>query len=201
MIVLEHLRDEAQRLELDVLCEVHSAEELKRANALGFDVIGVNSRDLRTFEMHPELLFGLVDSMPTKTVKVAESGLRNAEEIVLAARCGLRRLPDGRDADASADPGAALAAAAGARICRSRTAIDVDVAIDDLGEDLRQHEPRRCKARGRAWRRCPGIRTSPRASVMSPPAQVAAITRIFLPTWSAWCRREPRCLCDREDRS
>ncbi|HMF54436.1 MAG TPA: indole-3-glycerol phosphate synthase TrpC [Edaphobacter sp.] len=105
---LEDLRDEAQRLELDVLCEIHSAEELERANALGFDVIGVNSRNLRTFEMHPEL-FGLVDSIPAKTVKVAESGLRNAEEIVRLRDAGYDAFLMGETLMRQPDPGAALA--------------------------------------------------------------------------------------------
>jgi len=106
---LKRLRNEAHGLELDVLCEVHSAEELKRAMGLGFDVIGVNSRDLRTFEMHPELLFELVESMPVKTVKVAESGLRDAEEIVRLRNAGYDAFLMGETLMRQPDPGAALA--------------------------------------------------------------------------------------------
>jgi indole-3-glycerol phosphate synthase len=106
--MLEHLRSEARRLELDVLCEVHSAEELERAIALEFDVIGVNSRNLRTFEMHPEL-FGLVESMPAKTVKVAESGLRNADEIARLRDIGYDAFLMGETLMRESDPGAALA--------------------------------------------------------------------------------------------
>lgn len=106
---LNQLRDEARRYELDVLCEVHSAEELDRAIALEFDVIGVNSRDLRTFEMHPELLFELVDRIPAATVKVAESGLRNAEEISRLRDAGYDAFLMGETLMRQPDPGAALA--------------------------------------------------------------------------------------------
>ncbi len=106
---LDELRNEAQRLELDVLCEVHSAEELERANGLGFDVIGVNSRDLRTFEMHPELLFALLESIPTKAIKVAESGLKDAEEIVRLRDAGYDAFLMGEALMRQTDPGAALA--------------------------------------------------------------------------------------------
>ncbi len=106
---LDRLRNEARRWELDVLCEVHSAEELKRAVGLGFDVIGVNSRDLRTFEMHPELLFELVKSIPAETVKVAESGLRDAAEIAKLRDAGYDAFLMGETLMRQPDPGAALA--------------------------------------------------------------------------------------------
>jgi indole-3-glycerol phosphate synthase len=106
---LNRLRDEARSLELDVLCEVHSSEELERAIALGFDLVGVNSRDLRTFEMHPQLLFDLVASMPAETVKVAESGLRNSEEIARLREAGYDAFLMGETLMRQQDPGAALA--------------------------------------------------------------------------------------------
>jgi indole-3-glycerol phosphate synthase len=106
---LNRLRDEGRSLGLDVLCEVHSAEELKRAIGLGFDLVGVNSRDLRTFEMHPQLLFDLVASMPAETVKVAESGLRNSEEIARLREAGYDAFLMGETLMRQPDPGAALA--------------------------------------------------------------------------------------------
>lgn len=104
------LRDEARNSGLDVLCEVHSSEELKRAVDLGFDVIGVNSRDLRTFEMHPELLFELVKTMPEATVKVAETGLRDAVEIAQLRDAGYDAFLMGETLMRQPDPGAALRA-------------------------------------------------------------------------------------------
>lgn len=103
------LRNEARNYGLDVLCEVHSSEELTRAIDLGFNMIGVNSRDLRTFEMHPELLFELVERMPEGTVKVAESGLRSAEEIAKLRDAGYDAFLMGETLMRQPDPGAALA--------------------------------------------------------------------------------------------
>lgn len=106
--MLEQLRREAQELALDVLCEVHSPGELKRAVELGFDVIGVNSRDLRTFEMHPGLLFDLVDAMPVNAIKVAESGLRSADEIARLRDAGYDAFLMGETLMRQSDPGDAL---------------------------------------------------------------------------------------------
>ncbi|HEY2038698.1 MAG TPA: indole-3-glycerol phosphate synthase TrpC [Edaphobacter sp.] len=107
--MLDSLRTEANRWQLDVLCEVHSLEELKRAVALGFDVIGVNSRDLRTFQMHPELLFELVRIMPADAVKVAESGLSNSDEIAKLRDAGYDAFLMGEALMRQPDPGVALA--------------------------------------------------------------------------------------------
>src|SRR5580698_4538503 len=51
---LKHLYAEAQRMQLDVLCEIHDREELARALELGFTVIGVNSRNLHTMHVDPQ---------------------------------------------------------------------------------------------------------------------------------------------------
>jgi indole-3-glycerol phosphate synthase len=106
---LIQLRDEAVRLELDVLCEVHNRQELDRALDLGFQMIGVNSRDLRTFTMHPELLYELVSVMPMKTIKVAESGIRSAEEITRLREAGYHAFLIGETLMRQPDPAATLA--------------------------------------------------------------------------------------------
>ncbi len=80
-VELRQLRDAAQRYQLDVLCEVHSADELKRALDIGFDMIGVNNRDLRTFEVKLETAETLAPLLPAGVVKVAESGIRNGADI------------------------------------------------------------------------------------------------------------------------
>ncbi len=101
---LSDLRDEAHSIGLDVLCETHNREELERAIDLGFELIGVNSRDLRTFTVRPEILLELSLWMPKEAVMVAESGIRSAEDIARAARRRLRCLSRRRSADASARP-------------------------------------------------------------------------------------------------
>lgn len=83
---LRGLREAAVRYGLDVLCEVHDAGELKRALDIGFDTIGVNNRDLRTFEVKLETAETLAPLIPSGVVKVAESGIRDGSD--------LRRLRD-----------------------------------------------------------------------------------------------------------
>src|ERR1700728_4693855 len=78
---LSDLRDEAHSMGLDVLCETHDREELQRAIDLGFELIGVNSRDLRTFAVRPEVLLELSLWMPKEALMVAESGIRSADDI------------------------------------------------------------------------------------------------------------------------
>jgi indole-3-glycerol phosphate synthase len=103
------LRDEARSLRLDVLCEVHSRVELERAIALGFDLIGVNSRDLRTFVVRPELLFEMAVWMPADVTMVAESGLRTAAEIAKLRAAGYDAFLIGEALMRQPDPAAALA--------------------------------------------------------------------------------------------
>lgn len=83
---LRHLNDAAKRYGVDVLCEVHDAAELNRALAIGFDVIGVNNRDLRTMEVKLETAEALAADIPSDVVKVAESGMHTGAD--------LRRLRD-----------------------------------------------------------------------------------------------------------
>src|SRR5579872_278415 len=71
----------AQLNGLDVLCEVHDEQELQRAMDAGCDLIGVNTRNLRTFEVDPETAFRLAGKMPKNVVRVAESGIRSGEEM------------------------------------------------------------------------------------------------------------------------
>jgi len=103
------LRDEARNLDLDVLCEVHNRQEMERAIALGFDIIGVNSRDLRTFTVHPELPFELAVWMPSNAMMVAESGIRSGAEIAKLRAAGYDAFLIGETLMRQPDPAAALA--------------------------------------------------------------------------------------------
>jgi len=66
---------------LDVLCEVHDGAELQRALDTGCDLIGVNTRDLRTFRVDLETAFALAEKFPAGVVRVAESGIHSADDI------------------------------------------------------------------------------------------------------------------------
>ncbi len=106
---LASLRDQAATLNLDVLCETHNREEMQRAIDLGFGLIGVNSRDLRTFTMHPELLPELASLAPAGSVLVAESGLRSREDILALREAGYHAFLIGETLMREADPAATLA--------------------------------------------------------------------------------------------
>jgi indole-3-glycerol phosphate synthase len=78
---LRPLQAAARQLGLDVLCEVHDEAELRRAVALGFDVIGVNSRDLRTFQVDLGTALRLAGELPAGVLKVAESGIESGQDV------------------------------------------------------------------------------------------------------------------------
>src|SRR5271168_2898708 len=78
---LRALAAQAHALELDVLCEVHTGEELDRILDLGCDAIGVNNRDLRTFAVSIEVSVELATRLPAAAVHVSESGIENAEDL------------------------------------------------------------------------------------------------------------------------
>jgi indole-3-glycerol phosphate synthase len=106
---LQALLAEARRMELDVLCEVHDREELERAIGLGFTVIGVNSRNLHTMQVRTETLIELAEWLPRDAVRVAESGIRSAEEIARLREAGYGAFLVGESLMRQPDPGAALA--------------------------------------------------------------------------------------------
>src|ERR1700722_16377053 len=103
------LRDEASSRGLDVLCETHDREEMDRAIALGFDLIGVNSRDLRTFSVRTEVFLELAASTPKEVVTVAESGIRTAEDIATLRAAGYDAFLISETLMRQPDPAAALA--------------------------------------------------------------------------------------------
>lgn len=107
---LTDLRDEAERMSLDVLCEVHDKGELDRAVQLGFKLIGVNSRDLRTFTVYPELVTELGQWKPADAMMVAESGIGSAADIARYAAAGYEAFLVGEALMRQSDPAVALAA-------------------------------------------------------------------------------------------
>jgi indole-3-glycerol phosphate synthase len=102
------LLDYAQSLELDVLCEVHDGDELKRALEGGADVIGVNSRDLRTFEVSLHTLLEMVDGIPGHVLKVAESGIDKGQDIRELHAAGYQAFLIGEALMRAEDPGKRL---------------------------------------------------------------------------------------------
>jgi indole-3-glycerol phosphate synthase len=94
--------------ELDVLCEVHDEEELARALEAGCDLIGVNTRDLRTFAVDTETAFRLAERLPKNVVRVAESGIRSAEDVARLRAAGYQAFLVGEALMRAESPGEAL---------------------------------------------------------------------------------------------
>lgn len=105
---LSSLYAEARCLGLDVLCEVHDEVELKRALAIGFDTVGINSRNLRTFEVDIDIPVKLAAQMPTNVLSVAESGINNGSDIHRLRTAGYKAFLIGESLMRADIPGDAL---------------------------------------------------------------------------------------------
>ncbi|WP_394552203.1 indole-3-glycerol phosphate synthase TrpC [Agromyces sp. MMS24-JH15] len=96
-------------LGMTALVETHSAEELDRAAALGAKLIGVNARDLTTFELDRDLFGRLADRFPADAIKVAESAVLSASDVAHYRRAGAEAVLVG-EALVTGDPLANLSA-------------------------------------------------------------------------------------------
>lgn len=139
---LHHLLGIARSLRMHCLVEVHSVEEAQRAVKAGASIIGVNSRDLVTFEMHPYLIRELRRLLPADRVVVAESGIHSAADARRLARYDVQAMLVGEALVVSQDvPGQMRTLLAGAnestqiKICGLKTTEHIDVAID-AGADM-----------------------------------------------------------------
>ena len=108
----------ARSRELDVLCEVHDEAELERALDAGCDLIGVNTRDLRTFKVDAETAFRLVERIPKGVVRVAESGIRSGEDIARLRAAGYEACLIGETLMRAERPGEALRGLVASSGCR-----------------------------------------------------------------------------------
>ena len=106
---LKSLRTEAERLGMEALVEVHNESELQCALDAGAALIGVNNRDLRTFEVSLDVSFDLARRMPKNVLAVAESGIRTSDDLRRLADAGYRGFLVGEHLMRAPSPGAALA--------------------------------------------------------------------------------------------
>jgi indole-3-glycerol phosphate synthase len=111
------LSRKSQQLELDVLCEAHDEQELRRALDAGCEIIGVNSRDLRTFHVDLDTPQRLAPLIPSSIFRVAESGIHSGEDIRRLRDAGYQAFLVGESLMKAPHPGAALSEllASGAR--------------------------------------------------------------------------------------
>jgi indole-3-glycerol phosphate synthase len=99
----------ARAHDLDVLCEAHDEAELQRALDAGCDLIGINSRNLHTFEVNIETAFNLAEKIPTSCVRVAESGIQSGADLARLRSAGYDAFLIGESLMKAERPGEALA--------------------------------------------------------------------------------------------
>jgi indole-3-glycerol phosphate synthase len=102
------LLDYSRALDLDALCEVHDEEELRRALEGGADIIGVNSRNLKTFQVSLDTVIDLAGSIPNHVLRVAESGIDSGAEIRELHAAGYQAFLIGEALMRAEDPGQKL---------------------------------------------------------------------------------------------
>jgi indole-3-glycerol phosphate synthase len=109
---MKHLASVADGFSLDVLVEVHTADELDRVlstlGETGAAAIGVNNRDLKSFEVTLETSLALVERIPASVVRVTESGISNEADITRLRSAGFNAFLIGESLMREPDPGAAL---------------------------------------------------------------------------------------------
>lgn len=107
-VQLRELKDQADSLSLDSLAEVHTEGELECALKAGAALIGINNRDLRTFEVRLETTERLLPRVPAGTLVICESGIEGLEQIKKLESLGVRVFLVGEALMRAPDPGAKL---------------------------------------------------------------------------------------------
>ena len=100
----------ARSLDMAVLVEVHDGVELQRALKLKTPLIGINNRNLKTFDVSLETTLGLMQGLPADRLLVTESGITTREDVLRMGAAGVNAFLVGEAFMRAPDPGAALAA-------------------------------------------------------------------------------------------
>ncbi|MGH7601941.1 MAG: indole-3-glycerol phosphate synthase TrpC [bacterium] len=103
----------AAELGMQALVETHNETEIDRALLAGADIIGINNRDLQTFEVALETAERLAKLIPRSCVRVAESGLTSRQDVQRMAACGMDAILVGSHLMRQPDPGKALSTLTG----------------------------------------------------------------------------------------
>ena len=105
---LDELSDVALQWGLDVLVEVHDREELERAIPLGNRLLGINNRDLHTFDVTLNTTIELLDDLPDDMIVVSESGVHTRDDVALLRQHGVNAFLVGEAFMRAPDPGTEL---------------------------------------------------------------------------------------------
>jgi indole-3-glycerol phosphate synthase len=107
-LLLRLTRLAEDELQMDALVEVHTSEEMKRAAGCGAKLIGVNNRDLRTFEVSLDTSLSLAREAPAEALLISESGLNNSADLQRLYDEGYRGFLIGETLMRAEDPEQAL---------------------------------------------------------------------------------------------
>ncbi|GAC1427686.1 MAG: indole-3-glycerol phosphate synthase TrpC [Candidatus Velthaea sp.] len=113
---IAEMMDEAKRFDLDVLVEVHNAPELERAIRAGATLLGINNRNLRTFETHLAVTEELLPLVPAGVIAISESGVRTQDDTRWLSKAGARGFLIGESLMRSDDKTAMIRALKGVSI-------------------------------------------------------------------------------------
>ena len=106
-IQLKEFKEIAQELNLDVLIEVHDRVEMDRAKDLGFSLIGINNRNLKTFKVNLETTINLSKDIKDK-IMVSESGIKTKEDVSKILSSGIKTFLVGESFMRASNPGEEL---------------------------------------------------------------------------------------------
>ncbi len=114
-VQLMELLELGRQIGMEALVEVHTRQELLRAVDAGARIIGVNNRDLKTFEVRVDTSYDLIGAIPNECIAVSESGLRTRDDLRRLREAGFDAFLVGEQLMQSADPAAALRSLSGAQ--------------------------------------------------------------------------------------
>lgn len=105
---LRRFREFAAQYRMAALVEVHDTSELETALASGAEILGVNNRNLHTFDVTLETSLRLAEKIPASVVKVSESGIHSRADVMRLSQAGFHAFLVGEHLMKSADPAASL---------------------------------------------------------------------------------------------
>ena len=106
--MLTELTNLAHQLGMDVLMEVHDEKELQLALKQDVTLIGINNRNLRTFETSLDTTLSMIETIPDDRILVTESGIHTVEDVQLMSNAGVNTFLVGEAFMRADDPGEAL---------------------------------------------------------------------------------------------
>ena len=108
IVQLKDFSQLARELNLDILIEVHSEDELNEALSINSKLIGINNRDLATFEVDKNLAIKLARQIPKDVIAISESGISSREDILFSKEQGIHSFLIGESFMRKQNPGNAL---------------------------------------------------------------------------------------------